>query len=100
MVSSSNSSLTNSKQSNTSEEFDIYNTKCKLGPADFKPSKSLPINTLSGYKSTDLDFDIDKSTQRLSTMDINSISHNISHSNVIYASRPLSVLISNIKNDS
>ncbi|CAB5210541.1 unnamed protein product [Rhizophagus irregularis] len=102
-VSSSNSSLTNSKQSNTSEEFDIYNTKCKLGPADFKPSKSLPINTLSGYKSTDLDFDIDKthkSTQRLSTMNINSISHNISHSNVIYASRPLSVLISNIKNDS
>ncbi|CAB4433026.1 unnamed protein product [Rhizophagus irregularis] len=99
-VSSSNSSLTNSKQTNTSEEFDIYNTKCKLGPADFKPSKSLPINTLSGYKSTDLDFDIDKSTQRLSTMDINSISHNISHSNVIYASRPLSVLISNIKNDS
>ncbi|PKC76234.1 hypothetical protein RhiirA1_447884 [Rhizophagus irregularis] len=97
-VSSLNSSSTISNQvSNqvyTSEEykFDIDNSHDTQRQTI---SRSSSIKSSSGYISNDLDFDIETNTQRLSTININSMSH----PNAIYTSRPLSALISHVRNN-
>ncbi|CAG8708056.1 20045_t:CDS:2, partial [Rhizophagus irregularis] len=118
VVSSNNSSSRVSKQVCTSEEckFDTDNSH--------NTQRSSSINSSSGYiskdldmdietntqrlttfesssikSSSDLDMDIETNTQRLSTIDISSMSHNISHPSAIYTSRPLSALISHVKNN-
>ncbi|RGB33911.1 kinase-like domain-containing protein [Rhizophagus diaphanus] len=111
-VSSVSSSSATSKQVYDSEEckFDINNTRSKLVPAISKSLKSSftnsssisTLNTDHGYISTDLDFDIEMNSQK-SMLSISSTTRNnlnTQHPDEIYSSRPLSTLISNIKNNS
>ncbi|CAB5196232.1 unnamed protein product [Rhizophagus irregularis] len=122
-VSSNNSSSRVSKQVCTSEEckFDTDNSHNTQRSSSINSSsgyiskdldmdietntqrlttfESSSIKSSSEYISKDLDMDIETNTQRLSTIDISSMSHNISHPSAIYTSRPLSALISHVKNN-
>ncbi|CAB4381947.1 unnamed protein product [Rhizophagus irregularis] len=121
-VSSNNSSSRVSKQVCTSEEckFDTDNSHNTQRSSSINSSsgyiskdldmditntqrlttfESSSIKSSSEYISKDLDMDIETNTQRLSTINISSMSHNISHPSAIYTSRPLSALISHVKNN-
>uniref|UniRef100_U9TY22 Uncharacterized protein n=1 Tax=Rhizophagus irregularis (strain DAOM 181602 / DAOM 197198 / MUCL 43194) TaxID=747089 RepID=U9TY22_RHIID len=74
-------------------DFDIETNTQRL--TTFESIRSSSIKSSSGYISKDLDIDIETNTQRLSTININSMSH----PNAIYTSRPLSALISHVRNN-
>ncbi|CAB4442891.1 unnamed protein product [Rhizophagus irregularis] len=107
------SSSATSGQVYDSEEckFDIdSSTRSKLVPGISKSLKSSftnssfisTLNTDHGYTSTDLYFDIEMNSQKpmLSISSTTQNNLNTQHPDAIYSSRPLSTLISNIKNNS
>ncbi|GES73410.1 kinase-like domain-containing protein [Rhizophagus clarus] len=105
-ASSVNSSSTISKRVYVSEEYEFDIQSSKIETEDSNYLKSSKSSTNSQYISTELDFDIETNTQRLTTLDEMNMSSadqnslNTQHSNAVYTSRPLSVLISNVKNNS
>ncbi|CAB4442888.1 unnamed protein product [Rhizophagus irregularis] len=77
----------------------MINNNNKFRLTAFESTRSSSIKSSSKYISKDLDMDIETNTQRLSTINTSSMSHNISHPSAIYTSRPLSALISHVKNN-